>query len=152
DAPGVVVTEPPPTGTPSAPCKTTKAGSQDPPPGAQAPATSPPGPLAAKPTPTATIAATGLPPPAPTLANSPLVTPIAQDPTLSNNSASISTPVAGGGVVRLVWDQPPPTAADPTPAPTNLRLLPGASLAAAAESIRIAPQDSCTLINVNVYK
>jgi uncharacterized repeat protein (TIGR01451 family) len=87
------------------------------------------------------------------------------DPNLSNNSASISTPVVGGALIKLVWDEPTPAASNPTPAPQNLRVelagSPSATLAGSAlqsyacpacRSQRVVPQDTCTLITINIYK
>jgi len=87
------------------------------------------------------------------------------DPNLSNNSASVSTPVVGGAIIKLVWDQPPPTASNPTPAPQNLRVelagspsMPVADSARQSEacpgcrSQRIVTQDTCTIIRINIYK
>jgi uncharacterized repeat protein (TIGR01451 family) len=81
----------------------------------------------------------------------------AADPTMSNNTADILTPVHGGGVVKLVWDEPPPTASNPTPAPVNLRVLPGGEAATAtpgAVALRLRPETGaqCSLVAINIYK
>jgi uncharacterized repeat protein (TIGR01451 family) len=73
------------------------------------------------------------------------------DPNLANNMVTISTPVVGGGVLELVWDQPAPTAADPTPPPDDLRVVLVAPAGAALRSGPVTPQGSCTLVDVNVY-
>jgi uncharacterized repeat protein (TIGR01451 family) len=77
------------------------------------------------------------------------------DPVPGNNTAMLATPILGGGIVELSWDQAPSTAADPTPAPTNVRFGPAAS-AAASELSReggLAPADgACSLMGYNVYK
>jgi uncharacterized repeat protein (TIGR01451 family) len=79
------------------------------------------------------------------------------DPTMSNNTADIVTAVHGGGVVKLVWDEPPPTASNPTPAPVNLRILPGdeaPKTTPGAVALRIRPETGtgCALIAINIYK
>ena len=79
------------------------------------------------------------------------------DPVMSNNTADIMTPVHGGGIVKLVWDEPPPTVSDPTPAPVNLRVLPGdqaARVITSAAAIRVKPEATgqCSLIAINIYK
>src|SRR5262249_4035437 len=57
-----------------------------------------------------------------------------------------------------VWEQPTPTAANPTPAPINLRVVPSGLPSTSPESSTLAksePQKTdtpCTLVNVNVYK
>ena len=80
------------------------------------------------------------------------------DPNMGNNLASTSTAVEGGGIVRLRWTQPAPTAANPAPAPTGLVAVPG-GLTAEAESDAPALQETpvyvtgpCSLVRVNVYK
>ena len=74
------------------------------------------------------------------------------DPNLANNMIMISTPVVGGGIIELVWDQPAPTATDPTPAPENLRAVVVTPFRPATGSDPVTPQDSCTLVDINVYK
>jgi uncharacterized repeat protein (TIGR01451 family) len=102
--------------------------------------------------------------PGSTLVDSPSVSSSLFDPKLSDNGTTISTPIVGGAIIKLVWDQPPPTASNPTPAPQNLRVelagppasttMSNAERAACAGCVsqRIAPQDSCTLIRVNIYE
>jgi uncharacterized repeat protein (TIGR01451 family) len=92
-----------------------------------------------------------------TLTTSPFVVSNVFDPSLANNSTTVSSTVVGGAVLELVWDQPTPTAANPTPAPENLRVVvviavTFAPATAALGSGGITPQDSCTLMDVNVYK
>lgn len=86
------------------------------------------------------------------------VASLSTDPNTANNSAMAGAGVRGGAVVKLVWDQPTPTAANPTPAPINLRLVPS-GLATAdfpdSNSITAAfvlAESPCTLLKVNVYK
>jgi len=82
------------------------------------------------------------------------------DPIPASNSASGIATVQGGGIVRLRWTQPTPTAANPIPAPTTLIAAPGGGTGreVEADSADITPQDAlditgpCTLVRVNVYK
>jgi uncharacterized repeat protein (TIGR01451 family) len=79
------------------------------------------------------------------------------DPVMPNNTADIVTAVHGGGVVKLVWDEPPPTASNPTPAPVNLRVLPGDQAArvitgAAALRVKSDATGQCSLMAINIYK
>ncbi|MFY9555447.1 MAG: hypothetical protein WAV20_20365 [Blastocatellia bacterium] len=82
------------------------------------------------------------------------VTTSAADPNQVNNSAQAVTSVKGGAIVQLVWDQPPPTLADPTPAPINLRVQVGITppLIFVARVEMSSPAATCTLIAVNIYK
>jgi uncharacterized repeat protein (TIGR01451 family) len=101
--------------------------------------------------------------PGATLVDSPNVSSSLFDSNFANNSTTISTPIVGGAIIKLVWDQPPPTASNPTPAPHNLRVElagpPSSTTTANSEraacygcaSQRIAPQDTCTIIRVNIY-
>jgi uncharacterized repeat protein (TIGR01451 family) len=101
--------------------------------------------------------------PGSTLVDSPSVSSNLFDTNLANNSTTISTPVVGGAIIKLVWDQPPPTASNPTPAPQNLRVEltgpPSKAMATSEQAAcfgcgfqRVAPQDTCTLIRINIYK
>ena len=78
------------------------------------------------------------------------------DPVMPNNTADIVTPVHGGGIVKLVWDEPPPAASNPTPAPVNLRVLPGGQAARviAGAALRVKPDTTaqCSLMAINIYK
>jgi uncharacterized repeat protein (TIGR01451 family) len=103
---------------------------------------------------TATIAITAnvFEPGGSTLVDSPNVSSATFDPNLSNNSTTINTPVVGGAIIKLVWDEPTATASDPTPAPQNLRVELAGSPTTDLASKLIVPQDACTLSAVNVYK
>ncbi|MFY9555446.1 MAG: DUF11 domain-containing protein [Blastocatellia bacterium] len=80
------------------------------------------------------------------------------DPNPANNSATAGTPVQGGGVVKLIWDQPTPSASNPTPAPINLRVVAGELAATefrstdSADSASALADSPCALLRVNVYK
>jgi uncharacterized repeat protein (TIGR01451 family) len=87
-----------------------------------------------------------------TLVNTPSVTSNGTDPNPANNVTAISTPVFGGAVLELLWDQPTPTAANPTPAPENLRVVVVGRSGAPLSSGHVTPQGSCSLVDVNVYK
>ena len=80
------------------------------------------------------------------------VTSDSTDPNLANNIVATSTAVIGGAILELVWDQPAPTAADPTPAPENLRAVVVTPFRPASGLDHVTPQDSCTLVDINVYK
>ena len=93
-----------------------------------------------------------------TLTESGSVTSGTPDPNMGNNSASTTTTVQGGGLVRLRWTQPVPSAANPAPAPTGLVVLGGGSTPG-TESENLSEQESpldvtgpCTLVRVNIYK
>jgi uncharacterized repeat protein (TIGR01451 family) len=103
---------------------------------------------------TATVAVTAevFAPAGSTLVDSPNVSSSTFDPNLSNNTATIDTPVVGGALVKLTWNQPAPTAANPTPAPSGLGIQAAGPLEpASSASAQISPMDSCTLTGVNVY-
>jgi uncharacterized repeat protein (TIGR01451 family) len=102
----------------------------------------------------ATVSFTGnvLAPAGSTLANSPFVTSSTPDPNIDNNSVTISTPVLGGAIVKLVWDARESTPDNPTPSPANLRMQIGSAAAEAQESEQAVAQQACTLISVKVYK
>jgi len=85
-----------------------------------------------------------------TITATPSVMSLSSDPNLNNNMAMLSTAVAGGAVIELVWDQPAPTAANPTPAPENLRATVVRRPTAALD--RRIQDDSCTLVDINIYK
>jgi uncharacterized repeat protein (TIGR01451 family) len=91
--------------------------------------------------------------PGSSLTESASVSSLTADPTPGNNSASLMTQILGGGIVELSWDQAPSTAANPTPAPTNLRAGPAASASASELSDNtVAPaSDTCALVGYNVY-
>jgi uncharacterized repeat protein (TIGR01451 family) len=152
DATGVLVSDPTPQGTTFAAAASNQGQVEGPAPGGQGNITYLLGTLAKGATATVTLTANVLAAGGSTLINAPFVTSDILDPKLGNNSTTLSTPVAGGAVIKLVWDQPAPTAADPTPAPENLRIvvvgLPGTAL----DLGRITPQGSCTLVDVNIYK
>ena len=87
------------------------------------------------------------------------VASLSTDPNTANDSTVAAAGVRGGAVVKLVWDQPTPTADNPTPAPINLRLVPSGLAAAdflSSNSITAAfvaaDESPCTLLRVNVYK
>jgi len=88
--------------------------------------------------------------------DSPNVSSATFDPNLSNNTTTITTAVAGGGLVKLTWNQQQSSAGSSTPAPSNLQANPAAAQSSSnsAESAAaiIAPDDTCTLTGVNVYK
>jgi hypothetical protein len=92
------------------------------------------------------------------LSNTANVASLSNDPKPANNSVKTDTAVKGGAVVKLVWDQPSPTAANPTPAPINLRIEPGSFTVAGVttpdrETVISPSADApCTLSRVNVYK
>jgi uncharacterized repeat protein (TIGR01451 family) len=85
-----------------------------------------------------------------TLVDSPNVSSATFDPNSSNNSTSINTPVAGGAIVQLNFNQQASSGATPTPAPLNLQASPAG--AQSSESELIAPAGACTLTGVHVYK
>src|SRR5262249_54573824 len=95
--------------------------------------------------------------PGSTLIQSVTVSSLTADPVAANNSAMLTTPILGGGIVQLSWDQTPSTAADPTPPPTNLRAGPAAS-ASSSDLLRetgVAPAadaNPCALVAYNIYK
>jgi uncharacterized repeat protein (TIGR01451 family) len=101
---------------------------------------------------TITITANVFAPGGSTLVDTPNVSSDIFDPNLSNNSTTIDTPVVGGAIIKLVWDEPTPSAGNPTPAPQNLRVALAGPPATAAASDQIVPQDTCTLIGINIYK
>jgi uncharacterized repeat protein (TIGR01451 family) len=92
------------------------------------------------------------------LSNTANVASLSNDPKPANNSVKTDTAVKGGAVVKLVWDQPSPTAANPTPAPINLRIEPGsfsvAGVTTPDRGVVVSPSADapCTLSRVNVYK
>jgi uncharacterized repeat protein (TIGR01451 family) len=92
------------------------------------------------------------------LSNTANVASLSNDPKPNSNSVTTDTAIRGGAVVKLIWDQPAPTSANPTPAPINLRIEPGSFTAAdvttpdSATVISPAADASCTLSRVNVYK
>ncbi|MGH9823136.1 MAG: hypothetical protein ACREDR_07795 [Blastocatellia bacterium] len=57
-----------------------------------------------------------------------LVTP-SLDPNPANNTGTAGNMVQGGGTVALSWQQPPATAAQPTPAPFDLQAKPQSTFA-----------------------
>jgi len=85
-----------------------------------------------------------------TLIDSPNVSSATFDPNTSNNSTAINTPVAGGAVVQLNFNQQASSSATPTPAPLNLQASP--ARAQSSESELIAPAGACTLTGVHVYE
>ena len=87
-----------------------------------------------------------------TITAMPSVISDSKDPNMANNMATVATPVAGGAVIELVWDQPAPTTADPTPAPENLRVISVIPPGGAQASERIRLQGSCAIVDINVYK
>jgi uncharacterized repeat protein (TIGR01451 family) len=113
-------------------------------------------------------------PPGSTLVDSPSVSSNVFDPNLSNNSTTISTQVDGGALVKLTWSQQHSTGGGSTPAPTGLQVQPGGTSSSASGSVsssafaarsssdsavsstsrsaNMDPINSCSLINVNVYK
>jgi uncharacterized repeat protein (TIGR01451 family) len=121
-----------------------------------------------------TITADVFAPPGSTLVSSPSVSSNVFDPNLSNNTTNISTPVVGGALAKLQWNQQQSTGGSSTPAPTGLQIQPSGASSPTSESVSssafaarsstdstvpspsrssgIAPMDSCSLINVNVYK
>jgi uncharacterized repeat protein (TIGR01451 family) len=104
---------------------------------------------------TITIGVNVLAVPGSTLSNTATVTTQTADLTANNNSATATTTIQGGGIVLLRWEQPPPTPANPTPAPINLTVQPGgaASTSMVSSDNAISPADApCTLIQVNIYK
>lgn len=124
---------------------------------------------------TATIIITAIvfAPPGSTLVGSPSVSSNVFDPNLSNNSTNISTPVVGGALAKLKWSQQQSTQGSSTPAPTGLQVQPGPSppsepapssasalearasddsIDSSASVTAAIPMDSCSLINVNVYR
>jgi uncharacterized repeat protein (TIGR01451 family) len=107
-------------------------------------------------TPLITITADVFQPGGSTVVDSPNVSSNTFDPDLSNNSTTITTAVAGGGLVRLSWNQQQSLGGGSTPAPSNLQANPAAAQSSSnsAESAAaiIAPDDTCTLTGVNVYK
>jgi uncharacterized repeat protein (TIGR01451 family) len=99
-----------------------------------------------------TITANVFAPGGSTLVDAPNVSSDIFDPNLSNNSTTINTPVVGGAIIKLVWDEQTPTASNPTPAPQNLRIELAGPPAPAAASDLIVTQDTCTRIRINIYK
>ena len=83
------------------------------------------------------------------------VTSLTPDPVASNNSAMATTPVLGGGIITLKWNQPAQVAPGSTPAPTNLMAGPGAG--ATNEAVIqgagfVPPADAaCILTGYNIY-
>ena len=78
------------------------------------------------------------------------------DPNAANNTGTAGGNVVGGTTVSLSWQQPPPTAAQPTPAPFDLQAKP---LSAAAtldmlleKHVLPAGGGNCTLTDINIYK
>ena len=90
------------------------------------------------------------------LSNTAIVASLSNDSKPANNSVTTETSIKGGGVVKLVWDQPAPTPANPTPAPVNLRIEPGSFtvVTTSDRAMVISPSADapCTLSRVNVYK
>jgi uncharacterized repeat protein (TIGR01451 family) len=151
-ATGVLVADVTPAGTTFASATTDPITSQGPGPGAAGVVTFSVGALASGSTAKISLTVNVLAPGGTVLVNSPFVVSDLSDPNIKNNSSTLSAPVAGGAVIRLVWDEPAPTAANPTPAPENLRVVLVAAAESALELDRITPQDSCTLTAVNIYK
>ena len=81
------------------------------------------------------------------------VSSLTADPVPGNNSAAVTTQILGGGIVELSWDQAPSTAANPTPAPTNLRAGPASAPPSelSSQSAVTPESDACTLMGYNVY-
>jgi uncharacterized repeat protein (TIGR01451 family) len=117
-----------------------------------------------------TVTANVYAPPGSTLVSSPSVSSNVFDSNLSNNTTSISTPVVGGALAKLKWNQQQSAGGSSTPAPTGLQVQPGGLSSTTSESwlsssqsvgagatgsaprSAITPMDSCSLSNVNVYK
>jgi uncharacterized repeat protein (TIGR01451 family) len=81
-----------------------------------------------------------------------------EDPNPNDNLSLDGRSVRGGGIVKLSWDQPPPTSGNPTPAPINLRvnvgdLVSANSLSDDASSFNsgISPSAICTLVGYNIF-
>jgi hypothetical protein len=90
-----------------------------------------------------------------TLVDSPNVSSATFDPNTSNNSTAINTPVAGGAIAQLKFDQQASSSATPTPAPLNLQASPAGAQSSESGLIapaHIAPAGACTLTGVHVYK
>jgi uncharacterized repeat protein (TIGR01451 family) len=83
------------------------------------------------------------------------VTSLTPDPVSGNNSAMASTPILGGGIITLRWNQPAQVAPGSTPAPTNLMAGPGsgATSQVAVPADKIIPQAdaACILTGYNIY-
>ena len=102
---------------------------------------------------TITVTAEVFEPGGSTVVDSPNVSSSTFDPNQSNNTTTIDTPVVGGALIKLAWNQQQATTANPTPAPSGLQAQPAGPLGSASSlSARISPMDSCTLTGVNVYR
>jgi|GEM_PF-4634235 len=84
--------------------------------------------------------------------------PPSVDPNPNNDFSINGKSIRGGGVVKLSWDQPSPSSANPTPGPTNLRVNIG-DLASTSVDLRelslagsgFSPSATCTLVGYNIY-
>jgi len=108
------------------------------------------GTVANKGTANVTVTASVVGPAGSTLVDSPNVSSATFDPDSSNNSTTINTPVLGGAVIQLKFDQQASSGANPTPAPSGLQASPAG--AQGSESASVVPADACTLTGVNVYR
>jgi uncharacterized repeat protein (TIGR01451 family) len=85
--------------------------------------------------------------------------PPSKDPNPNDDLSIIGKTIRGGGVVKLSWDQPPPTSVNPTPGPANLRVNIGDlaltnSVSAADASFsasKVSPDAVCTLVSYNIF-
>lgn len=152
DATSILVSEPTPVGVTFATATSSQGQVQSPGPGDQGNVIYLLGTLVKGATATLSLTGNVLAPAGSTLVNSPFVTSTVPDPNLANNNTTLSSEVLGGAIVKLVWDQPAPTAANPTPAPVNLRTQLGGRANAAREPGDVTQQDSCTLTAVKIYK
>jgi uncharacterized repeat protein (TIGR01451 family) len=103
---------------------------------------------------TFTVTVNVLAAPGQTLAENASVSSLTADPLPTNNATTLATPIMGGSVVLLSWDQPPSTPADPTPAPANLRIGPAASTAPPQlilENVVTQGSSTCQLLGYNEY-
>ena len=102
---------------------------------------------------TITVTATVFAPAGSTVVESPSVSSNVFDPNLSNNGTTTSTPVKGGAVVELAFNQSQTTEADPTPAPSGVQVQPAGPLGTpSSASGPTSPAASCNLVGLNVYK
>ena len=88
------------------------------------------------------------------LSDSASVASLTPDPAAGNNSATASTPILGGGIVTLKWNQPAQAAPGSTPAPTNLMAGPGTGAAddTVSEAAVVRQADAaCILTGYNIY-